>query len=91
MMSITTTSCHLGLKPLDFRPTLGFQWTEMERVYFMKNIAISMQSTTDAVASRLLLWVYRPVLRKLMKLATMECLKEDTDAMVKFWSNWNEV
>lgn len=37
------------------------------------------------------LWVYHPMIRKLVKLATMETRKEDTDAMVKFWSNWNEV
>lgn len=37
------------------------------------------------------LWVYHPLIRKVVKLATMESKKEDTDSLVKFWSNWNEV
>ncbi|KAK3712983.1 hypothetical protein QZH41_012837 [Actinostola sp. cb2023] len=36
-------------------------------------------------------WVYHPLLRKLVKLATMESMKEDTDAMIKFWSLFNEI
>ena len=39
----------------------------------------------------LTLWVYHPLLRKLVKLATMESTREDTDAFVKFWSLFNEV
>jgi hypothetical protein len=37
------------------------------------------------------LWVYHPLLRKLVKLATMESTTEDTEAMVQFWSLFNEV
>jgi len=39
----------------------------------------------------LTLWTYHPLLRKLVKLATMECTKENTDAFVQFWSLFNEV
>ena len=37
------------------------------------------------------LWVYHPLLRELLKLATMERTTEDSDAMVQFWSLFNEV
>ena len=39
----------------------------------------------------LTLWVYHPLLCKLVKLATMESTREDTDAFVKFLSLFNEV
>ena len=39
----------------------------------------------------LTLWVYHPLLRKLVKLATLECLTDDTDAFVQFWTLFNEV
>lgn len=39
----------------------------------------------------LTLWVYHPLLRKLVKLATMESSREDTEAFVQFWSLLNEV
>ena len=39
----------------------------------------------------LTLWVYHPVMRKVVKLATMECLREDSEAVTMFWSLLNEV
>ena len=39
----------------------------------------------------LTLWVYLPLLRKLVKLATMESSREDTEGFVQFWSLLNEV
>ena len=39
----------------------------------------------------LTLWVYHPLLCKLVKLATMESSREDTEAFIQFWSLLNEV
>lgn len=39
----------------------------------------------------LTLWVCHPLLRKLVKLATMESSREDTEAFIQYWSLLNEV
>lgn len=39
----------------------------------------------------LTLWVFHPVMRKLVKLATMESAKEDSKAVAMFWNLLNEV